>query len=62
MTRYVDTADIAEDLELGRKYVTDRLVKRPDFPSPVINLTQKTRKWARAEFDRWKNNHWKVAQ
>lgn len=61
MTRYVDTADIAEDLELGRKYVTDRVVKRTDFPKPVINLTQKTRKWARAEFNRWKNNHWKAA-
>jgi predicted DNA-binding transcriptional regulator AlpA len=61
MTRYVDTADIAEDLELGRKYVTDRVVKRADFPKPVINLTQKTRKWARAEFNRWKSSHWRAA-
>jgi predicted DNA-binding transcriptional regulator AlpA len=55
MTRYIDTAGIAEDLELQRKYVTDRVIKRPDFPAPVIALSQKTRKWLLSEYWAWKN-------
>lgn len=57
MSRHVDTADIAADLGLSRKYVTDKVVRRKDFPRPVINLTQKTRRWSRSEFLRWKANH-----
>lgn len=54
--RYVSTADIAADLELSRAYVTDRLVKRPDFPAPKINVSQKTRRWLRSEYERWKSS------
>lgn len=43
----VTTADIAEILGVTQQHVTDRVVRRPGFPRPVINLTQKTRQWDR---------------
>lgn len=53
MTDLITTADIAAALGSQRAYVTDRVVKRPDFPRPVLRLSQKTVKWARADFERW---------
>jgi predicted DNA-binding transcriptional regulator AlpA len=47
------TADIAELLGLDREYVTDRVVKRPDFPPPVLVLSRKTRLWSRAHIEQW---------
>jgi len=58
-TKYVDTGDIAEDLELTRAYVTDQVVKSRGFPRPVINITQKTRRWLRSDVDKWKKSHLK---
>lgn len=49
----IDTADIANALGLERSYVTDRVVKRADFPAPVLMLTKKIVKWRRADFDKW---------
>lgn len=54
MSSYITTSDIAADLELSREYVTDRLVKRPDFPAPALRLSRKTVKWERADFEAWK--------
>jgi len=54
MSDYISTAEIAQDLGLQRSYVADRLVKRKDFPPPAFKLSQKTRAWHRAEFERWK--------
>ena len=47
------TADIARALNLSREYVTDKVVKRPDFPNPVLVLSRKTVQWARADVDAW---------
>lgn len=58
MTDLIDTADIAADLNLGRDYVTRRVVKRPEFPRPALRLSQKVVKWARAEYEAWKANHY----
>ncbi|SFE87989.1 helix-turn-helix transcriptional regulator [Paracidovorax wautersii] len=41
----VDTAGIAAMLGCTRAHVTDRLTKRPDFPKPFINVSQKMRYW-----------------
>ena len=49
----IDTKDIASALGLGREYVTDRVTKRPDFPAPVLRLSAKVVRWARADFERW---------
>ena len=53
-TEYVTTADIAAALEFGREYVTDRLVKRPDFPKPALRLNKKVVKWRRSDFEAWR--------
>lgn len=45
----VDTAGIAALLGCTRAHVTDRLTKRPDFPKPFINVSQKMRYWRLAE-------------
>jgi predicted DNA-binding transcriptional regulator AlpA len=41
----LNTQDIATLLGVSRQHVTNRIVKRPDFPKPVINLTQRLRAW-----------------
>jgi predicted DNA-binding transcriptional regulator AlpA len=45
----LDTEEIAGLLGVSRKHVTDRIVTRPDFPKPVICLSQRVRKWAEHE-------------
>lgn len=58
MSDLIDTADIAADLNLGRDYVTRKVVKRPDFPPERLRLSRKVVKWARAEYEAWKQNHY----
>jgi predicted DNA-binding transcriptional regulator AlpA len=41
----LNTQDIATILGVCQKHVTNRIVKHPDFPKPVINLTQRLRAW-----------------
>src|ERR1041384_3607101 len=53
MTTYVDTAYIAQALGFERSYVTDRVVKREDFPAPALVLSQKSVKWKLEDFERW---------
>ena len=53
MSRPLDTADIAELLGVSREYATDRVVKRPDFPPPVLRLTQRVVRWDEAAVRRW---------
>lgn len=47
--RTIDTGEIAALLGLCRSHVTNRLVKRPDFPPPVINLSRRTRRWLESD-------------
>lgn len=49
----IDTKDIAQRLSLSREYVTDKLVKRPDFPRPKLNVNRKVRKWESDDVDAW---------
>lgn len=44
---------IAEVTGFNRQYVRDRLVTRADFPAPALELSQKSRKWDRVDFDKW---------
>lgn len=48
-TPRVDTAGIAALLGCTRAHVTDRLTKRPDFPRPIVNVSQKMRYWRLAD-------------
>ena len=45
----IGTGDIAALLGLSREHVTDCLTKRVGFPRPVVNLSQKLRRWDRAQ-------------
>lgn len=54
MSALIDTRAIAERLELTREYVTDKLVKRPDFPKPYLNINRKVRKWLAEDVEMWR--------
>jgi hypothetical protein len=47
------TGDIAKELGVCRRHVTERLTKRPDFPKPAMNATQKLRKWRAKDVYKW---------
>ncbi len=49
-------ADIAKEPNYKPEYVRDRLVKRIGFPRPALDLSQKTRKWDKADFEKWLEN------
>lgn len=53
MQKTVDTAGIAAMLGYKRRYVTDVITKRPDFPKPVFALSQKNRRWSELEVQGW---------
>ena len=52
-TKFIDEAEIARLLGMRREYVRDRLVKRPDFPTPSIVLSQKIRRWSETAVRQW---------
>jgi len=45
--------DIAAKVGERREYVRDKLVKSVGFPRPSLVLSQKIRKWALDDVDRW---------
>ncbi|VUZ28965.1 Uncharacterised protein [uncultured Comamonas sp.] len=49
----LDTAGIAELLGLSREHVTDRIIKRVDFPRPFINVSRRTRYWRTSDVLAW---------
>lgn len=53
MSAYIDTGQIAEILGLSRRYVTNHLTKRADFPEPALNLSQRARRWKEADIRAW---------
>ena len=52
-TDLIDTAYIAAALGVGRKYATDKVTKREDFPVPAFRLSHKVVKWRLADFTAW---------
>ena len=49
----LDTEGIASLLCLSRTHVVGRITKRPDFPKPIINLSQRVRRWLRSDVELW---------
>ena len=45
----IGTQDIARMLGVTRSHCVGRIIKRPDFPKPAINLSQRLRKWKRED-------------
>jgi len=52
-TPRLDTAGIAALLGLTRTHVTDRIIKRVDFPKPFINVSRRTRYWRTSDVQAW---------
>lgn len=53
MQDLINTEVIAEMLQCSRKHVTDRVIKRPDFPAPTVAVSRKMRLWDRARVLEW---------
>lgn len=53
MNALIDTARIADILGMTREHVTDRITKRPDFPRPALNLSQRARRWRETDVLAW---------
>ena len=53
MSALLDTGQIAAMLGVTRAHVTDNLTKRPDFPAPVVNVSQKLRRWKESDIRQW---------
>jgi predicted DNA-binding transcriptional regulator AlpA len=53
MSALLDTQQIADLIGVSRQHVTNRLSKRPDFPAPRVNLSQRTRRWSEADIRAW---------
>lgn len=45
--------DISKLLGVSLPHARDRLTKRPDFPAPAVNVSQKIRRWRTADVLRW---------
>lgn len=48
-----DLDDIAALCKCTRSYARDKLVKRAGFPRPSLSLSQKMRRWLRADVESW---------
>jgi predicted DNA-binding transcriptional regulator AlpA len=53
MNDLLDTKDIAQMLGVTRAHCVGRIVKRPDFPKPAVALTQRLKRWRKAEVMKW---------
>jgi predicted DNA-binding transcriptional regulator AlpA len=53
MSAYMTTEQIAEMLHVTRRYVTNTLTKRADFPEPCLNLSQRMRRWKESDIRAW---------
>jgi len=45
----VNISELAALFGVSRKHAANRIVTRPDFPAPVVRLSQRTRKWSRED-------------
>lgn len=45
--------DISGLLGVSLRHCVDRIVKRPDFPKPALDLSTRGRRWRRADVLRW---------
>jgi predicted DNA-binding transcriptional regulator AlpA len=47
------TEEIAKLLGVSRAHCVSRIIKRPDFPQPAIDLSQRLRRWHRGDVLKW---------
>lgn len=51
----IDTAGIAQLLGYSVRHVRDQITKRPDFPRPSVNLSQRHRLWNEVDVLLWRD-------
>lgn len=44
---------VAEFLGISPKHTREAITKKPDFPAPVINASQRMRFWSAEDVKRW---------
>lgn len=49
----IDTKTIAQMLGVTQAHCVGRIIKRPDFPAPTVNLSQRLRRWKKTDVMRW---------
>lgn len=52
MTELLTPQDIAQILRLPAR-TTSKIVRRASFPAPVVNESQKLRRWSRQSIEQW---------
>ena len=45
----IGTKDISRMLGVTQAHVTNRLTKKPEFPKPAMDVSQKLRKWRKED-------------
>jgi predicted DNA-binding transcriptional regulator AlpA len=53
MNDLLDSKDIAQMLGVTRAHCVGRIVKRPDFPKPAVAVSQRLKRWRKAEVLKW---------
>ncbi len=49
----IDSKGIAQFLGVTQAHCVGRIVKRADFPKPAIDVSQRLRRWRRADVLKW---------
>lgn len=53
MDDYISPEEMAAKISVPTRFLHENLAKRPDFPRPALAFTRHTKRWKRAEFERW---------
>lgn len=47
------TKDISSLLGVCHRHCVERIMKRPDFPRPAINISRRIKRWSRTDILKW---------
>jgi predicted DNA-binding transcriptional regulator AlpA len=47
------TKDISTLLGVCHRHCVERIMKRPDFPQPKVNLSRRLKRWSRTDVLKW---------
>ena len=53
MTELLTPQEIADILKLPLRQAQEKVLRSAGFPPPAVNLSQKLRRWSRADVEGW---------
>lgn len=53
MTELLTPQEIADILKVPLRQAKEKVLRSPGFPAPALNLSQKLRRWSRADVESW---------